>query len=69
MKKRHLEEVLNVIDALDHRKKSSSKLLDPFTQQQSSFSTSESQVDWEVPVIAEESLDRLTTMFTIYPKL
>lgn len=26
------------------------------------------EIDWEVPVIDEEALDRLTTMFTIYPK-
>lgn len=27
----------------------------------------EADFDWEVPIIAEESLDKLTTMFTIYP--
>eukprot|EP00095_Tigriopus_kingsejongensis_P011946 maker-scaffold2683_size13302-snap-gene-0.4 protein:Tk11946 transcript:maker-scaffold2683_size13302-snap-gene-0.4-mRNA-1 annotation:"AGAP002236-PA" len=27
----------------------------------------ESDFDWAVPVVAEESLDKLTTMFTIYP--
>ena len=24
--------------------------------------------DWEIPVISEETLDKLTTMFTIYPE-
>ena len=28
----------------------------------------EAEVDWDVPTIAEESLDKLTTMFTIYPE-
>ena len=28
----------------------------------------ESEFDWEVPIISEEALDRLPTMFTIYPK-
>ena len=26
-----------------------------------------SSTDWEVPIISEEALDKLTTMFTIYP--
>ena len=24
--------------------------------------------DWEIPIISEETLDKLTTMFTIYPE-
>ena len=32
-----------------------------------STAVQESEYDWNVPTIAEESLDRLTTMFTIYP--
>ena len=26
------------------------------------------QDDWNVPIISEETLDKLTTMFTIYPE-
>ena len=28
--------------------------------------TSDTGTDWEVPIIDEEALDRLTTMFTLY---
>ena len=24
--------------------------------------------DWEIPIISEQTLDKLTTMFTIYPE-
>ncbi len=33
-----------------------------FPQQEEKAAT-----DWEVPTISEEALDKLTTMFTIYP--
>lgn len=49
--------------------------LDPFATQNNSDESfgmedeiiTESDFDWEVPIIGEESIDKLPTMFTIYP--